>query len=74
MKFALSQFIAEGLNLVARFSHFSMTNLTLLFGLLFVLPAADLVSVMVGGCIDIGELITLSDGFLIEFLDRKSVV
>ena len=67
MKFALSQFIAEGLNLVARFSHFSMTNLTLLFGLLFVLPAADLVSVMVGGCIDIGELITLSDGFLIEF-------
>ncbi|VEE61963.1 Uncharacterised protein [Shewanella putrefaciens] len=67
MKFALSQFIAEGLNLVARFSHFSMTNLALIFGLLFVLPAADLVSVMVGGCIDIGELITLSDGFLIEF-------
>lgn len=67
MKFALSQFCAEGLNLVARFSHFSMTNLALIFGLLFVLPAADLVSVMVGGCIDIGELITLSDGFLIEF-------
>jgi hypothetical protein len=44
-----------------------MTNLALLFGLLFVLPAADLVSVMVGGCIDIGEIITLSDGFLIEF-------
>lgn len=44
-----------------------MPNLALLFGLLFVLPAADLVSVMVGGCIDIGELITLSDGFLIEF-------
>lgn len=67
MKFALSQFSAEGLNQVVRFPHFSMTNLALLFGLLFVLPAADLVSVMVGGCIDIGELITLSDGFLIEF-------
>ncbi|MCP3129060.1 hypothetical protein MJO46_12245 [Shewanella sp. KJ2020] len=67
MKFALSQLSAEGLNQAVRFSNFSMPNLALLFGLLFVLPAADLVSVMVGGCIDIGELITLSDGFLIEF-------
>lgn len=51
-----------------RFSHFSMTNLTLFFGLLFVLPVADLLSVLIGGYIDIGELLVLSDGFLAEFL------
>nr|WP_320127077.1 hypothetical protein [uncultured Shewanella sp.] len=68
MKLALSQFIAERLNLIIRFSTFSMTNLTLFFGLLFVLPVADVLYVLIGGCVDISELISLSNGFLVEFI------
>jgi len=68
LKLALSQFIAERLNLIIRFSTFSMTNLTLFFGLLFVLPVADVLYVLIGGCVDISELISLSNGFLVEFI------
>lgn len=68
MKLALSQFIVERLNLTIRLSTFSMTNLALFFGLLFVLPIADVLSVLIGGCVDISELISLSNGFLAEFI------
>ncbi|RBP79270.1 hypothetical protein DET47_107105 [Shewanella putrefaciens] len=68
MKLALSQFIVERLNLTIRLSTFSMTNLTLFFGLLFVLPVADVLYVLIGGCVDISELISLSNGFLVEFI------
>ncbi|WP_317246816.1 MULTISPECIES: hypothetical protein [unclassified Shewanella] len=68
MKLALSQFIAERLNLMIRFTNFSMTNLILFFGVLFVLPIADLLSVLIGGYVDIGELLVFSDSFLAEFI------
>ncbi|WP_310189439.1 hypothetical protein [Shewanella putrefaciens] len=68
MKLALSQFIAERLNLMLRFTNFSMTNLILFFGVLFVLPIVDLLSVLIGGYVDIGELLVFSDSFLVEFI------
>lgn len=68
MKLALSQFIAERLNLMIRFTNFSMTNLILFFGVLFVLPIVDLLSVLIGGYVDIGELLVFSDSFLVEFI------
>ncbi|WP_246611713.1 hypothetical protein [Shewanella glacialipiscicola] len=68
LKLAISQFIAERLSLITRFSYFSVTNLTLLFGLLFVLPVADVLSILMGGNIDIGELICLSDGLFADFV------
>ncbi|MGX7655171.1 hypothetical protein [Shewanella putrefaciens] len=68
MKLALSQFIAERLNLMIRFTNFSMTNLILFFGVLFVLPIVDLLSVLIGGYVDIGELLVFSDSFLAEFI------
>ena len=68
MKLALSQFIAERLNLMLRFTNFSMTNLILFFGVLFVLPIADLLSILIGGYVDIGELLVFSDSFLAEFI------
>ncbi|QGS48102.1 hypothetical protein [Shewanella putrefaciens] len=68
MKLALSQFIAERLNLMLRFTNFSMTNLILFFGVLFVLPIIDLLSILIGGYVDIGELLVFSDSFLAEFI------
>lgn len=68
MKLALSQFIAERLNLMIRFTNFSMTNLILFFGVLFVLPIVDLLSILIGGYVDIGELLVFSDSFLAEFI------
>jgi hypothetical protein len=51
-----------------RFTNFSMTNLILFFGVLFVLPIVDLLSVLIGGYVDIGELLVFSDSFLVEFI------
>lgn len=68
MKLALSQLIAERLNLMIRFTNFSMTNLILFFGVLFVLPIVDLLSILIGGYVDIGELLVFSDSFLAEFI------
>jgi hypothetical protein len=68
LKLALSQFIAERLNLMIRFTNFSMTNLILFFGVLFVLPIIDLLSILIGGYVDIGELLVFSDSFLVEFI------
>jgi len=51
-----------------RFTNFSMTNLILFFGVLFVLPIVDLLSILIGGYVDIGELLVFSDSFLVEFI------
>ncbi|QYJ80700.1 hypothetical protein K0H61_16875 [Shewanella acanthi] len=54
---------------MVRFCDFSKTNLTLFCGLLFVLPFADLlVLVFLGGGFNIGEILTLSNGFFFEFV------
>lgn len=45
-----------------------MTNITLYLEVLFVLPLAECISVMFGGGVDIGELLTLHERNLIECL------
>ncbi len=57
------------MNQLVRFCDFSKTNLTLFFGLLFVLPFADLlVLVFLGGGFNVGEILTLSNGLFFEFV------
>ncbi|AQS40709.1 hypothetical protein Sps_05652 [Shewanella psychrophila] len=68
MKLTVFQFLIEKLSSVASFTNLGKTNLTLFLGSVFLLSLSDGLSVSVGGYVDIGELVALSDGLFAECL------